>query len=203
MATHRYRHRHQSSLEGVIDFSIPLSLTAQQRQSARDLVTWLSHGYGLEQAGRKGYKPAALIQATLEHVASPDHFLTFLVSYIYEELCPKDTTVVDFNIDDALSYFDGLASRKPEQLNNLKEALEKCADYIVENFLLPRVFLPHPFVFSHVFSHTKHRLTCGFSQSLICQDATTDSHIIVIPAKLYSNRNQAACIRSTTELSCA
>ncbi|KAJ5742628.1 uncharacterized protein N7511_011360, partial [Penicillium nucicola] len=107
------------------------------RQSARDLVTWLSHGYGLEQAGRKGYKPAALIQATLEHVASPDHFLKFFVSYIYEELCPKDTTVVDFNIDDALSYFDGLASRKPEQLNNLKEALEKCAEYIVENFLLP------------------------------------------------------------------
>ena len=156
MATHGHRHRHQSSLEGVIDFSIPLSLTAQQRQSASDLLTWLSHGYGLKQVGRKGYKPAALIQATLEHVASPDHFLTFFVSYIYEESCPKDTTVVDFKVDDALSYFDGLASRNPEQLNNLKEAFEKCAEYIVENFLLPRMLLPHPYGFSH----TKRRLTC-------------------------------------------
>lgn len=45
--------------------------------------------YGPQTTVRKGYKPAALIQATLQHVASPDTFLTFFFSYIYEYLCSK------------------------------------------------------------------------------------------------------------------
>lgn len=135
-------HRHQSSLEGVLDFSIPLSLTPQQHDSARNLVRELVRHYGPEQTVRKGYKPATLIQATLEHVTSPDTFLTFFFSYIYENLCSKEETAVDFDITHALSYFDRFASWEPEPINNLNEALEKFAEYIVENFLLPRMLLP-------------------------------------------------------------
>ncbi|KAJ6114137.1 hypothetical protein N7512_007582 [Penicillium capsulatum] len=127
-------HRHQSSLEGVLDFSIPLSLTPQQHESARNLVIGLVRQYGLQKTVRKGYKPATLIQATLEHVASPDTFLTFFLSYIYEDHCsekgPSDIT-------HTLSYFDGFSSWEPEQINNVHEALENFAEYIVENFLLP------------------------------------------------------------------
>lgn len=71
-------HRHQSSLEGVLDFSIPLSLTSQQRESAVGHVAKLVRQYGPERTVRKGYRPAALIQAILEHVLSPDTFFDFL-----------------------------------------------------------------------------------------------------------------------------
>ncbi|KAJ5674365.1 uncharacterized protein N7477_004299 [Penicillium maclennaniae] len=121
-------HRHQSSLEGVLDFSIPLSLTPQQHKSARSLVIRLVRHYGPEKTVRKGYRPAALIQATLEHVTSPDTFMTFFLSYIYEDLCSEEGHTVNIDITHAL---------EPEQINKLHEGLEKFAEYIVENFLLP------------------------------------------------------------------
>jgi hypothetical protein len=133
-------HRHQSSLEGVLDFSIPLSLTPQQHESARNLVIRLVRHYGLEKTVRKGYRPAALIQATLEHVTSPDTFMTFFLSYIYEDLCSDEghAVVGDSDITHALVFFEGFSSWEPEQIHKLHEGLEKFAEYIVENFLLPR-----------------------------------------------------------------
>ncbi|KAJ5722038.1 hypothetical protein N7488_000073 [Penicillium malachiteum] len=97
-------HRHQSSLEGVLDFSVPFSLTPQQHRSARDLVIRLVQNYGPEKALRKGYRPAALIQATLEHVASPDTFITFFLSYIYDDLVLGGGSTDDSDITPALSY---------------------------------------------------------------------------------------------------
>ncbi|KAJ5798999.1 uncharacterized protein N7503_006504 [Penicillium pulvis] len=105
-------HRHQSSLEGL----------------------W---HYDPEQTVRKGYKPAALIQATLQYVASPDTFLTFFLSYIYEALFSNEQYAVDFYINHTISYLDGFASSDSERIQNLNEALEKFAEYIVDNFLLP------------------------------------------------------------------
>ncbi|KAJ5998514.1 hypothetical protein N7451_006324 [Penicillium sp. IBT 35674x] len=115
-------HRHQSSLEGVLDFSVPFSLTPQQHETARNLVTTLIRHYGPEKTVRKGYRPAALIQAILEHVASPDTFMTFFISYLYEALCLEEGHA---------------AEGEPEQIKLLNGGLEKFAEYIVENFLLP------------------------------------------------------------------
>ncbi|KAJ5853193.1 hypothetical protein N7534_005736 [Penicillium rubens] len=130
-------HRHQSSLEGVLDFSIPLSLTPQQHESARNLVITLVQHYGSEKTGRKGYRPAALIQATLEHVTSPDTFMTFFLTYIYEDLRSDEGHAVDSEITHALVFFEGFSSWEPEQINKLHGVLEKFAEFIVENFLLP------------------------------------------------------------------
>lgn len=141
-------HRHQSSLEGVLDFSVPLSLTAQQRDSARDLVVRLVQHYGPQQTVRKGYKPAALIQAILEHIESPDTFLTFFLSYIYEDLCPDGGPLADSDITRALSFFDRFSSWETEQINNLNGALEKFAEYIVDNFLLPHVSFPQIYYYA-------------------------------------------------------
>lgn len=55
--------RHKSSLAGALAFSIPLLLTSQQHELARSLVGRLIWHYGPEQTVRKGYNPAALIQA--------------------------------------------------------------------------------------------------------------------------------------------
>ncbi|KAJ5405891.1 hypothetical protein N7465_007175 [Penicillium sp. CMV-2018d] len=133
MATHRY----QSSLEGVLDFSIPLSLTTQQHESARNLVIRFVRHYGSEKTVGKGYRPAALIQATLEHVKSPDTFMTFFLSYIYEVLRSDEGYAVDSDITHALVFFEGFSSWEPEQINKLHEGLESFAEYLVENFLLP------------------------------------------------------------------
>ncbi|KAJ5677682.1 uncharacterized protein N7477_003315 [Penicillium maclennaniae] len=130
-------HRHQSSLEGVLDFSVPLSLTREQHESARNLVIRLVRHYGSEKTVRKGYRPAALIQATLEHVTSPDTFMTFFLSYVYEDLCSDVENGVDFDITHALVFFERFSLWIPERINKLHEGLENFAEYIVENFLLP------------------------------------------------------------------
>lgn len=139
-------HRHQSSLEGVLDFSIPLSLTPQQHESARNLVVRLVRHYGSEKTVRKGYRPAALIQATLEHVTSLDTFMAFFLTYIYEDLHSDERHAVDSDITRALVFFEGFSSWEPEQINKLHEGLEKFAEYIVENFLLPRSLIPYIYI---------------------------------------------------------
>ncbi|KAJ5533925.1 hypothetical protein N7527_000179 [Penicillium freii] len=124
MATRRRR----SSLEGVLDFPIPLSLTTQQHESARNLVIRFVRHYGSEKTVRKGYRPAALIQATLDYVKSPDTFMTFFLLYIYEVLRSDEGHTVDSDITHALEL---------EQINKLYEGLESFAEYLIKNFLLP------------------------------------------------------------------
>ena len=138
-------HRHQSFLEGVLDISIPLSLTPQQHNTARNLVIRLVRHYGSEKTVRKGYRPS-LIQALLEHGTSPDTFITFFLSYIYEDLRSDEGHSIGSDITHALIFFEGFSSWEPEQINKLHESLEKFAEYIVENFLLPRSLILFIFI---------------------------------------------------------
>jgi hypothetical protein len=121
-------------------------LIPQQHESARNLVITLVQHYGSEKTGRKGYRPAALIQATLEHVPSPDTFMTFFLSYIYEDLRSDEGYAVDSDITHALAFFEGFFSWEPEQINKLHEGLEKFAEYIVGNFLLPRSLILYIYI---------------------------------------------------------
>ncbi|KAJ5200406.1 hypothetical protein N7472_005610, partial [Penicillium cf. griseofulvum] len=111
--------------EPVEEWIIP---DASSHKLARNLVITLVRHYGSEKTVRKGYRPTALIQATLEHVTSPDTFITFFLTYIYKDLRFDEGHAVDSNITHAL---------EPEQINKLHGGLEKFAKYIVENFLLP------------------------------------------------------------------
>lgn len=71
------QHRHQSSLESVLDFLSLFFLTPPQNQKAAALLDKLIWYYGLEQTVQKGYKPAILIQETYRRVASRNTFLRF------------------------------------------------------------------------------------------------------------------------------
>lgn len=73
------------------------------------MIRFVRH-YGPEKTVRKGYRPAALIQATLEHVKSPDTFVTFFLSYIYEVLRSDEGHAVDSDITHALVFFEGFSS---------------------------------------------------------------------------------------------
>ncbi|KAJ5854906.1 hypothetical protein N7534_007449 [Penicillium rubens] len=121
-------------------------LIPQQHESARNLVISLVRHYGSEKTVGKGYRPAALIQATLEHVPSPDTFMTFFLSYIYEDLRSDEGYAVDSDITHALAFFEGFFSWEPEQINKLHEGLEKFAEYIVGNFLLPRSLILYIYI---------------------------------------------------------
>ncbi|QVM09592.1 hypothetical protein D8B26_004247 [Coccidioides posadasii str. Silveira] len=92
-------HRHQSSLEGVLDISEPFSLTPQQSSSARSLLDILIKDYGLERATERGYKPAKLIHVMLDFISSKDSFLTLFFTFLHENLAG-----VTSNITLALSY---------------------------------------------------------------------------------------------------
>ncbi|EER37830.1 conserved hypothetical protein [Histoplasma capsulatum H143] len=132
-------HQHQSSLEKVLEFSQSFSLTAQQHRAATTLFRYLIQHYGLEQTIQPGYKSAALIQATFEHVTSKDAFLLFLFSHIYKNLCSGVANPIDSDITVVLSFFDGFSSWDQNQKQNANGAIESFAEYIVENFLLPRM----------------------------------------------------------------
>ncbi|KAI1833893.1 hypothetical protein DTO006G1_349 [Penicillium roqueforti] len=166
-------HRHHSSIEGALDFSMPLSLTPQQHKSARNLMIRLIRHYGSGKTVRKGYRPASLIQATLEYVKSLDTFMTFFLLYIYEDLLYDEGHAVDFDITHALVFFEGLSSWEPEQINKLHESLEKFAEYIVENFLLPlrvssvKILQPMPMSLSSLQSSTQ---TGTWQQNCLLRD---------------------------------
>lgn len=132
-------HCHRPSLGGILETLIPFSLTLQQRESAKHVVIKLMRHYGPERTVPKGYRPAALIHAILEHVAYLDTFLNFFLSYIYGGLCFNEGPVVDFDITHALSYFNDWPSWEPEQIHDLTRSIEKFAEFIVDDFLLPRM----------------------------------------------------------------
>lgn len=148
---------------------------------------------------RKGYKPAALVQATLKHVASPDTFMTFFFSYIYEKLNSEEGLAVGSDITHALLCFDSFSSWEPEHINQLIEGLEKFAEYMVGNFLLPRLLIPY----LYYRNHNEHMLIRNCSQSFIGQDSIANAHIVIVAAELKPDRNKAGCIRFTTDLPCS
>ncbi|KMP02204.1 hypothetical protein CISG_06189 [Coccidioides immitis RMSCC 3703] len=112
-------------------------LSPQHRQTATTLFRSLIQHYGLGQTIQPGYKPAALIQATFEHVTSKDAFLLFFFSHLYENLYSGVTNPIEPDITSALSFFDNFSTWDQNQKQNVNSAFESFARYIVENFLLP------------------------------------------------------------------
>lgn len=132
-------HRRQSSLEGILDFPEPFSLSLQQSDSARSLLDIFIKDYGLERATERGYKPAKLIHATLDYISSKDSFLTLFFTFLHENLAG-----VTSNITLALSYFEDFSSWDPATRSDVRGALEEFADYMVTQFFLPRAFVVSP-----------------------------------------------------------
>ncbi|GFF55641.1 hypothetical protein IFM58399_10123 [Aspergillus lentulus] len=130
-------HRHQSSLEGVLDFSAPFSLTPQQFGTAERLLNVFTDDYGIEQVTEKRIKPAKLIHETFKHVISKDSFLTFLLTFLHEILAD-----VTSNVALALSYFEDFTSWEPAARSKVMRALEGFAEFMVTQFFLPHMFGP-------------------------------------------------------------
>jgi hypothetical protein len=126
-------HRHQSSLEDVLNFSELFLLTPQQHQTARSLLNAFTEHYGPKQRSQKGYLPATLIRSIFNYVTSKDTFLAFFFTYLYECL-----TKVNSDIALALSYFNDFASWDAVMQGKVMGAVEEFADFMVTQFFLPR-----------------------------------------------------------------
>ncbi|EYE90168.1 uncharacterized protein EURHEDRAFT_417721 [Aspergillus ruber CBS 135680] len=77
-------------------------------------------------ASNKPYKRATSLQSLFRK-----HIIVLFFSYIYKIFNDTNEPDVDTDIPVALSY-------DPSKMINIKGAVEKFAEYIVDNFLLPR-----------------------------------------------------------------
>lgn len=120
-----------------MDFSP--SLTSDKRQAADTIFSKLIDLYRIEQTSQKGYRPAGLIQAIFDRVAAKDAFLIFFFSFICDTLFPRTDDAVENDVMVYLADFDDISSWDSQKLSKVKAAIETFAEYIVENFLLPRM----------------------------------------------------------------
>jgi hypothetical protein len=131
-------HRHQSSLEGVIDFASPQCLEPDQRNRATDLFNQIVAHCEPSQTENNEYKRVTLIRVAHEYVISRDSFLACFFLYIEQELHPGEN-VSEPCLSQALSHLANLASWDRERWNELATHVAAFADYLVDNFFLPRM----------------------------------------------------------------
>ena len=125
-------HRHQSSLEGLIDFCAQQPLFADANERARAIASFhriVSHFEAIETANRrpgKLYNRPALVRLTFEFARSSESQDRFL-AFFFQALA---VSMLDDDVD----------------LGDLGEPLFGIADFLMTNFFLPRTLsILHPF----------------------------------------------------------
>src|SRR5258707_762889 len=131
-------HRHQSSLEGVIDFSSPQPLEPDQRNKATDIFNQIVAQYEPHQTEDKGYLQITLLRVAHESVISRDNFLSCFFLFIANEL-RLGYDVLELSLSQALSCFVDLDSWGREQRSELETSLAVFSGYLIDNFFLPRM----------------------------------------------------------------
>ena len=102
-------HRHQSSLEGVIDFSSPQSLESDQHNRVIDVFNQIMAQYKPYQIDEKGYKQITLLCVTHESVIFRDNFLSCFFLFIEKNLCQEED-ILELSLSQALSRYINLDS---------------------------------------------------------------------------------------------
>jgi hypothetical protein len=125
MAAPSPHHRHQSSLEGVIDFSPSTErLESDQRAKAMQIFSQIIDHYERSQTKNGPYKRITLVRLTCEYALSEisrENFLRYFFQYMAIPM-EKDIHFDDWNT---------------EQKSELESSLTAFADFLVDNFFLP------------------------------------------------------------------
>ena len=129
-------HRHQSSLEGVIDFSSPQSLEPDQRNRATNIFNQIMARYKPCQTEGKGYKQITLLRVAHEAVISRDNFLSCYFLFVEKDLC-QGKDISELSLSQALSRYVNLGSWSREQKKKLQKSVTAFFDYLINNFFLP------------------------------------------------------------------
>jgi hypothetical protein len=128
-------HRHQSSLEGVIDFS-DQHLHPDERNRATRIFNRIINYYEPSQTKNGPYKQITLLRATYEYALSRDNFLKLFFLYIGRESHLTEQ-LSESNFSQTLSHFVNFDSITAEQKDELGKSVSAFADYLVDNFFLP------------------------------------------------------------------
>jgi hypothetical protein len=130
-------HRHQSSLEGVLDFSPPQPLEPDQRNRATDIFNQIVAQYEPSQTDGKGFKRITLLRVTHDSAISKDNFLICFFLFVEQELRQRED-VSELNLSQALSRYINLDSWSRQQRKELEISLTAFSDYLVDSFFLSR-----------------------------------------------------------------
>lgn len=117
-------HRHQSSLEGIIDFSTRPPLTSAQRLSASRRFNQLVNHFDVPDGSSKGYDRLKLVRLTHEYAHSEESKGNFLRAFFESADLPIDGDE-DIDLGDA------------DRQAKLRDSLFNFAEYLFENFFLP------------------------------------------------------------------
>jgi hypothetical protein len=118
-------HRHQASLEGVIDFNpSPQPLNPEQRTQTRRTFNQIIAYYEPLQTNNGPYKRITLIHLTYKYALSETSQNNFL-RYFFEYVAISMEKDIHFDDWDA------------EQKNELESGLTDFADFLLNNFFLP------------------------------------------------------------------
>lgn len=128
--------RHQSSLEGFIDFSSPQILDSDLHNKATDIFNQIITQYEPSQTEDEGFKWATLLRVTHEFMGSKDNFLSYFFIYAEMELWQGDDKS-EPNLSEALLRYASLDSWSREKKGEFKTCLITFADYLVQYFFLP------------------------------------------------------------------
>jgi hypothetical protein len=130
-------HRHQSSLEAILDFSLPQPLETDQRNKATDIFDRIVARYEPSQADGKGYKRITLLRVAHDSVISRDSFLRYFFLFVENELRQEEDES-ELRLSQALSRYIDLDSWSRQQRKDLETSLTSFSDFLVDNFFLPR-----------------------------------------------------------------
>ncbi|KAK7408568.1 hypothetical protein QQX98_009273 [Neonectria punicea] len=122
-------HRHQSSLEGIIDFSTRPPLTPAQRLSASRRFHQLVNHFDIPNASGEGYNHVKLVWLTYEYARSEESKGNFLRAFFESADLPIDGGE-DIDLGDA------------DRQAKLRDSLFKFAEYLFDNFFLPCTLSP-------------------------------------------------------------
>lgn len=130
-------HRHQSSLEGILDFSSPQPLEQDQLKRATNIFNRIVALYEPLQTNDGGYKRITLLRIAHDSVTSRDNFLRYFFLFVEKEL-RQTGDASELNLSRALCRYVDLDSWNREQRTDLERSLAAFSDFFVNNFLLPR-----------------------------------------------------------------
>ncbi|OJD25672.1 hypothetical protein ACJ73_02960 [Blastomyces percursus] len=124
-------HRHQTSLEQVLDFSAAPLTTAELAQADDIFNRLINHCEPLQSS--KPYKKVTLVRLTYEHSRSKDMFLRQVFTYFDD----TQTSQGPPTFEHGLSKFSSFSSQTIPAEREAEDAIDSFAEYLFDNFFLP------------------------------------------------------------------
>ncbi|KAK2813886.1 hypothetical protein FQN50_000287 [Emmonsiellopsis sp. PD_5] len=133
-------HRHQASLERILDLSVVMLSAAERADADATFNSLISHAEPLQ--GTSPYKKATLVRLTYEHARSKDTFLRQFFLFVDHNSHSDDDIQPVF--EDGLARFQGFVSQgfvsqtsAPSLKREAEGVIDSFAEYLFQNFFLP------------------------------------------------------------------